>query len=172
MTFEVGTLVVYPSHGIAEIVGREERLVAGEMVACLVMSVDQRGWEHAGGMRVSVPEDRAEDLGVRSVVSAGEAARILEILSVTDLRSPTNWSRRLKNHQEKLKSGDVSQCAEVVRNLAARQRTGSLSNIERSMYGTARYLLIGELAASWGVGSDEAAARVDEVLHGNIGVER
>lgn len=164
MTFEVGTSVIYPSHGIAEIIGREDRLVAGEMVTCLVMKVEQRGWETSGGMRVSVPEARAEGLGVREAASVDEADVILEILAVTDLRLPANWSRRLKNHQDKLRSGDVFQCAEVVRNLAARQRAGSLSNVERSMYATARHLLVGELAVSWGVEVADAESRIDEVL--------
>jgi len=77
---------------------------------------------------------------------------------------PANWSRRFKNHQEKLKSGDVYQCAEVVRNLAARLREKSLSAAEQSMYAKARYILISELAVSWNVDDEKAAARVDAAL--------
>jgi CarD family transcriptional regulator len=77
---------------------------------------------------------------------------------------PSNWSRRFKNHQEKLKSGDVYQHAEVVRNLAMRQRTASLSTAEKSMYANARHILISELAVSWGTDDVKAEARVDEAL--------
>ena len=69
MVFEVGTKVVYPSHGVAEVVGREDRSVDGESVTYLVLSVPERGWGTSGGMKVSVPEDRAEDLGVRTAIS-------------------------------------------------------------------------------------------------------
>ena len=164
MTFKVGSKVVYPSHGIAEVVGREDRNLDGETVTCLVLSVPQRGWGTAGGMRVSVPEERAEDVGVRAAISAEDAADVLEVLAVRDVRVPSNWSRRFKNHQEKLKSGDVYECAEVVRNLARRQQHGSLSAAETSMYANARHILISELAVSWAVENDEAESRVDGAL--------
>jgi CarD family transcriptional regulator len=164
VVFEVGAKVVYPSHGVAEIVGRESRALNGESVTYLVLTVPQRGWGTSGGMKVSVPEDRAEDLGVRPAISEEEAAEVLEVLAVTNARVPSNWSRRFKNHQEKLKSGDVYDCAEVVRNLATRQRNASLSAAERSMYASARHILISELAVSWGVDEEAAERRVDDAL--------
>ncbi len=164
MAFKVGSKVVYPSHGVAKIVGREKRKADGEEVTYLVLSVPQRGWGTVGGMKVSVPEDRAEGLGVRDAIAKDEAEEVLEVLAVTDARVPSNWSRRFKNHQEKLKSGDVYECAEVVRNLANRQRTASLSTAEKSMYLNARYILTSELAVSWKVEDEEAEARIDEVL--------
>jgi CarD family transcriptional regulator len=164
VVFDVGSKVVYPAHGVAEIVGREKRTVDGKKVTYLVLSVPQRGWGTSGDMKVSVPEDRAEDLGVRTAIAEEDAADVLEVLAATDVRVPSNWSRRFKNHQEKLKSGDVYECAEVVRNLAARQRNGSLSTAEKSMYANARHVLTSELAVSWSVDDEEASARVDQAL--------
>jgi CarD family transcriptional regulator len=164
MTFEVGSRVVYPSHGMAEILRREKMTVDGESVTYLVLSIPQRGWGTSGGLKVSVPEERASSLGVRAAVSEEEAGDILDVLAATDVRVPTNWSRRFKNHQEKLKSGDIYQCAEVVRNLAVRQKSSSLSTAERAMYGNARHILISELAVSWDVEVVEAEARVDRTL--------
>lgn len=164
MGFKVGSKVVYPSHGVAKITGREKRTVDGKKVSYLVLSVPQRGWGTSGDMKLSVPEDRAEDLGVRPAIPADEASDVLEVLAVTDVRVPSNWSRRFKNHQEKLKSGDVYQCAEVVRNLALRQRSGSLSAAEKTMYANARHILTSELAVSWNVDDEEAANRVDSAL--------
>jgi CarD family transcriptional regulator len=162
--FKIGTKVIYPSHGVAQIVGRETRRINDEDITYLVLSVPERGWGTTGNMTVSVPEARAEDLGVRTAVSEEEAAEVLEVLAVTDARVPSNWSRRFKNHQEKLKSGDVYEHAEVVRNLAIRQRNASLSTAEQSMYANARHVLISELAVSWRVDDTEAEARVDAVL--------
>ncbi|MGH9139156.1 MAG: CarD family transcriptional regulator [Acidimicrobiales bacterium] len=164
MVFEVGAKVVYPSHGVAEIVGRESQIVDGEPLTYLVLSVPQRGWGTAGGMKVSVPEARAEGLGVRAAISEEDANEVLDVLAVKNVRVPSNWSRRFKNHQEKLKSGDIYECAEVVRNLAARQRSARLSTAEKSMYTNARHILVSELAVSWDVEQDEAEARVDEAL--------
>jgi CarD family transcriptional regulator len=77
---------------------------------------------------------------------------------------PSNWSRRFKNHQEKLKSGDVYQVAEVVRNLAARNRDASLSAAERTMYDRARINLISEIAPALRVSAEEAEHYLDEAL--------
>jgi CarD family transcriptional regulator len=136
--YAVGSKVVYPSHGVAEIVRREKRDFNGEKRDYLVLMVPQQGWGTSGGMTLSVPEDAAADLGVRAAISSEDAAEVLDVLAVRDVRVPANWSRRFKNHQEKLKSGDVYQCAEVVRNLAARLRTAQLSAAEQSMYAKAR----------------------------------
>ncbi|MGI8662468.1 MAG: CarD family transcriptional regulator [Acidimicrobiales bacterium] len=162
--FRVGSKVVYPSHGVAEIVRREKREFDGETRSYLVLVVPQQGWGTSGGMTLSVPEAAAADLGVRAAISAEDAAEVLDVLAVRDVRVPANWSRRFKNHQEKLKSGDVYQCAEVVRNLASRVRTARLSAAEQSMYAKARYILASELAVSWGVDDEAATARIDEVL--------
>lgn len=170
MVFEVGAKVVYPSHGIAEIVGRESRAINGVTLTYLVLTVPKRGWATAGGMKVSVPEDRLEEVGVRAAMSEEDAGDVLDVLATTDARVPANWSRRFKNHQEKLKTGDPYDCAEVVRNLALRQRNGSLSAAEKSMYANARHILISELAVSWGVDDTEAEERVDHALSGTVEV--
>ena len=164
MVFEIGSKVIYPSHGVAEIVGREKRKINDEEITYLVLSVPERGWGTTGNMTVSVPEERAEDLGVRTAVSEEEAAEVLEVLAVTDARVPSNWSRRFKNHQEKLKSGDVYECAEVVRNLARREQSGSLSTAEKAMQVRATHILVSELSVSWNVEPADAERRIEEVL--------
>ncbi|MCB1250565.1 MAG: CarD family transcriptional regulator [Acidimicrobiales bacterium] len=164
MPYAIGSKVVYPSHGVAQLVGREKRKIDGTTVTYLVLSVPQRGWGTRGDLKVSVPEDRADEVGIREAVSAEDAADVLEVLAVRDVRVPANWSRRFKNHQEKLKSGDVFACAEVVRNLAIRLRNAKLSTAEQSMYANARYLLTSELAVSWDVDQEEAEARIDKAL--------
>jgi CarD family transcriptional regulator len=124
----------------------------------------------AGGLTLAVPEDRAIALGVREAMSPEEATEVLRVLSVRDTHVPANWSRRFKNHQEKLKSGDAYQCAEVVRNLAARLRESGLSAGEQTMYSKARVILTSELAVSWNVDDDAANARVDGALRSVAGL--
>jgi CarD family transcriptional regulator len=157
VVFEIGAKVIYPSHGVAEIVGRESRAINGATETYLVLSVLQPGWGTRGWMKVSLPEDRA-------AISREDASDIIELLGMSDVHVPGNWSRRFKNHQEKLRSGDVYACAEVVRNLALRQRKSSLAAAETAMYARARHSLISELAVSWGIGDDEAETRVDGAL--------
>ncbi len=162
--FEVGSKVIYPAHGVAEVVGREDRKDGEGKTTYLILSVPERGFGTRGAMTVSVPENRAEELGVRVAIPEEDADDVLLVLAVADPRVPANWSRRFKNHQEKLRSGDVYDCAEVVRNLARREQHGTLSAAEKSMYTHARRLLISELAVSWDVDETKASARVDEAL--------
>lgn len=164
MKFRVGDKVIYPYHGVAEVTAITNQMVNGEKTTVIVFAVPQRTRSEHSAMTVSVPENRADDVGIRPAASLEDAEDVLAVLAVTDARVPTNWSRRFKNHQEKLKSGDLFQCAEVVRNLANRQRTTTLAAAETSMYAAARYLLSSELAVSWGVTPDEAEARMDEAL--------
>jgi CarD family transcriptional regulator len=77
---------------------------------------------------------------------------------------PTNWSRRYKNHVEKLKSGDVYQVAEVVRNLSLREKDKGLSAGEKRMLATARQILVSELVFAIDVDEAAAAAKLDEAL--------
>ena len=115
-------------------------------------------------MTLRVPVAKASEVGVRPPVSADELEDLVAVLSKADPRVPSNWSRRFKNHQEKLKSGDVYQVAEVVRNLAARNRDASLSAAERTMYDRARINLISEIAPALKVSTEEAEAFLDEAL--------
>ena len=106
----------------------------------------------------------ASAVGVRPPVNPEELEDLVAVLSKPDPRVPSNWSRRFKNHQEKLKSGDVYQVAEVVRNLAARNRDASLSAAERTMYDRARINLISEIAPALKVSAEEAEHYLDEAL--------
>ena len=115
-------------------------------------------------MTLKVPVDKAEEVGVRPPVSADELEDLVAVLSKPDPRVPSNWSRRFKNHQEKLKSGDVYQVAEVVRNLAARNRDASLSAAERTMYERARVNLVSEISPALKVSAEDAEAYLDEAL--------
>jgi len=93
---------------------------------------------------------------------------LVDVLSKPDPRVPANWSRRFKNHQEKLKSGDVYQVAEVVRNLAARDRENQLSAAEKTMYERARMNLISEIAPSKRCSPEEAEMFLDGALERGV----
>ena len=77
---------------------------------------------------------------------------------------PTNWSRRFKNHVEKLKSGDIYQVAEVVRNLSLREKDKGLSAGEKRMLARARQILVSELTFALAVDEAEAERRLDGAL--------
>ncbi len=86
------------------------------------------------------------------------------VLGKKEARMPTNWSRRYKNHVEKLKSGDIYQVAEVVRNLSIRDKDKGLSAGEKRMLNRARQILVSELTFALKVDEETAEQRLDEAL--------
>jgi CarD family transcriptional regulator len=158
MSFKVGDRVVYPHHGAAIIEKKEMREVFGEKKEYLVLRMAH------GELTLSVPSDKADEVGMRPPISAEDVDDLFQLLAKKDVREPTNWSRRFKNHQEKLKSGDVYQVAEVVRNLALRETSKGLSAGEKAMLVKARGVLVSELSFALGVSEDEALERLQAQL--------
>jgi CarD family transcriptional regulator len=89
---------------------------------------------------------------------------VFAVLRKKEARMPTNWSRRFKNHVEKLKSGDIYQVAEVVRNLTIREKDKGLSAGEKRMLARARQILVSELTFALNVDEETAEDKLDEVL--------
>ena len=158
MAFKAGDRVVYPHHGAAVIEKKETKEVFGEKTEYLVLKMAH------GEMTLSVPVDKAEEVGMRWPISGEDVDDLFEVLQRRDVREPANWSRRFKNHQEKLKSGDVYQVAEVVRNLALRDRDKGLSAGEKTLYNKARNVLVSELSFALDVSEDDAMDKVDAAL--------
>ena len=158
MTFKPGDRVVYPHHGAAVVERKEKKTLLGEEREYLVLRMAH------GEMTLSVPVDKAEEVGMRWPISGEDVADLFEVLQRRDVREPANWSRRFKNHQEKLKSGDVYQVAEVVRNLALRDREKGLSAGEKTLYNKARNVLVSELSFALDVSEDDAMEKVDGAL--------
>lgn len=158
VNFKKGDTVIYPQHGACIVHGIKKMKAFGATQEYLILKTV------INEMTLSVPTSKAADVGVRPPVSPDELEDLVSVLSKADPRVPSNWSRRFKNHQEKLKSGDVYQVAEVVRNLAARNRDASLSAAERTMYDRARINLISEIAPALKVSTEDAEAFLDDAL--------
>ncbi len=158
MAFKVGDRVVYPHHGAAVIEKKEKREIEGAKTEFFVLRMANND------LVISVPVSKAEEVGMRPPISAEDVDDLFQLLAKKDVREPTNWSRRFKNHQEKLKSGDVYQVAEVVRNLALREVSKGLSAGEKSMLVKARQVLVSELSFALNVSEDEALKKLEGAL--------
>ena len=161
MSFKVGDRVVYPHHGAAVIEKKEKRKTPGaesEEKEYLVLRMTH------GELTLAVPSDNAEQVGMRRPIAREDVEDLYQVLAKRDVREPSNWSRRFKNHQEKLKSGDVYQVAEVVRNLALREADRGLSAGEKSMLAKARSVLVSELSFALDVSEDDALDQVNAQL--------
>jgi CarD family transcriptional regulator len=152
--FAVGDRVVYPQHG-ATVIDRVEVIdVLGSAREYLVLHFSEVG------LTLRVPSQAADAVGMRGVISGDEADEVFSVLRRRDVHVPSNWSRRFKNHATMLKSGDVYQVAEVVRNLSRRSAVARLSAGELRMLLRARQVLASELCLALG----EDAERVDGLL--------
>jgi CarD family transcriptional regulator len=160
MTFSVGDKVVYPHHGAAVIEGKEKRVFDGQKTDYFVLRITY------GDLKVSIPVDKADEIGLREVINDEEVEEVFAVLRKKEARMPTNWSRRFKNHVEKLKSGDIYQVAEVVRNLSIREADKGLSAGEKRMLARARQILVSELTFALNVDEEAAELRLDDVLAG------
>jgi CarD family transcriptional regulator len=154
--FVVGDKVVYPQHGAA-VIERLERLVMfGEAREYFVLRIPH------GDLTLKVPADQADQVGLRSVIGRDELADVLDVLRRPGGREPSNWSRRYKNNVEKLKSGDVYQTAELVRNLSRREQEKHLSAGEKRLLVNSRRLLLSELRLV----NDTTEAEAETMLDG------
>ena len=157
--FNVGDKVVYPHHGAGVIERIEEKQVLGEMKTYFIVRLSQ------GQLTVMVPADSLGGVGLRRIISLEEAENVLAVLSDDQTKMPTDWNRRFKKNREKIKSGDVFEVAEVVRNLTLRDIDVGLSTGEKRMLGRARQILESELVFALERDEDHVKDMVDELFN-------
>ncbi|HML00931.1 MAG TPA: CarD family transcriptional regulator [Acidimicrobiales bacterium] len=158
MVFDIGDKVVYPHHGAAIVERREVKEAFGQKREYLVLRLAY------GDLTLMVPADNTDGVGLREVINDEEVEEVFAVLRKKEARMPTNWSRRYKNHSEKLRSGDIYQVAEVVRNLSIRDKDKGLSAGEKRMLSRARQILVSELTFALDVDEATAEKRLDEAL--------
>ena len=133
--FNVGDKVVYPMHGAGVIEAIEEREFLGEKRRYYIMRMP------IGDMRVMVPTDATEEVGLRQVMSREDVEQVLAICYQSTKMS-NNWNRRYRANMEKIKSGNAFEVAGVVRNLIQRDKEKGLSSGEKKMLDSARQILV------------------------------
>ncbi len=154
--FNVGDKVVYPMHGAGIIEAIEEREILGERQQYYVMRLP------IGDMKVMIPTRNVDGIGLRGIVDDADVTKVFEILRGQKTSMSTNWNRRYRANLEKIKSGDIFEVAEVVRNLMLRDREKGLSTGERKMLDNARQILISELVLARAIDEVQARQLLDE----------
>ena len=156
--YSVGDKVVYPQHGAGKITRIEQREVLGRRRDYLTIQILHNN------MTVMVPVENADRAGLRKVVEADDVDRVIEVLRGDATGMPKNWSHRYKHNIGKLKTGDVFEVAEVVRNLAISHAARDLPTGEKQMFVKAKRILASELMYARGLSEDEAVELLDGVL--------
>jgi CarD family transcriptional regulator len=161
--YKVGDKVVYPHHGAGTVVKKEKRVVLGEKREYLTIKILHND------MTVNVPSENAEKVGLRKVIGEDMVKVVVKALTGGGTQMPKNWNRRFKHNRDKMKTGDILELAEVVRNLSLRDREKGLSTGEKQMFVKAKKILASELMYAKDMDEEEAAEWLDDVLVGANG---
>ena len=156
--FKVGDKIVYPMHGAGTIESIEEREILGEKQKYYIMKMP------VGDIKVMVPTKNAELIGVRDVVDGNVAQDVLEVLGKNATDMSSNWNKRYRDNQDKMKSGDICELADVVRNLSFRQKEKGLATGEKKMLSNAKQILISELVLAESMTKEEVETLIDEKI--------
>jgi len=156
--FECGDNVVYPHHGAGKVLKKEARTMFGQERIYLEIKILHND------MTVMVPSENATKAGLRRVIDEETVKKVLGVLSDEVSEMPKNWNRRFKHNRDKIKTGDIYELAEVVRNLAVREQDKGLSTGEKQMYTRAKKILASEMMYALEKTEDEAEAYLDDLL--------
>jgi CarD family transcriptional regulator, regulator of rRNA transcription len=161
--YKVGDKVVYPHHGAGTVVKKEKREVLGEKREYLTIKILHND------MTVNVPSENAEKVGLRKVIGEDMVRVVVKALTGGGTQMPKNWNRRFKHNRDKMKTGDILELAEVVRNLSLRDREKGLSTGEKQMFVKAKKILASELMYAKDMDEEATAEWLEEVLSGANG---
>jgi CarD family transcriptional regulator len=157
--FKVGDLAVYPAHGVGRIECIESKDIAGKKQDFYIMRILEND------MKIMIPIQNAEAVGLRQLIAYAELPRVYEILQTKKISvDGATWNRRYREYMEKIKTGSIYELAEVLRDLCVLKEDKDLSFGERKMLDTARNLLIREISIAKGVSEEQAEKDIHQIL--------
>jgi len=156
--YAIGDKILYPMHGAGVVETIEEKEILGELRKYYILKVS---W---GDMKMMIPVETSDEIGVRRIISADEITGVLSVLKEESSSMPGNWNRRYRENMEKLKTGDILQVAEVVRNLLRIERTKKLSAGEKKMLNNARQIMESEIRLAGNLDKSDVCKLIDEAV--------
>jgi len=158
--FKVGDLAVYPTQGVGVIEAIESREMGGGNQDFYILRIVD------GDMKIMVPVANADSVGMRSPIPKKKVSSVYGLLEErVDLGKIASWSRRQREYSEKIKSGDLFEVAEVLRELYQIKEDKELSYGEKKFLEQARRLVVKEVAMVEGAQEDKVVARLEGIFH-------
>ncbi|MGN1299710.1 MAG: CarD family transcriptional regulator [Candidatus Scatovivens sp.] len=155
--FKVGDKIVYPMHGAGVIESIEDKSILNERQSYYIIKMP-------GEVKVMVPTAKAEEIGVRNIIDQETAGKVINVLEHDSTEMSMNWNKRYRDNMEKMKSGDIYEVADIVRNLSFKQKEKGLSTGEKKMLLNAKQILVSELVLAESKDKDE----VEELIENKI----
>ena len=156
--YNVGDKVVYPMHGAGIVDSIEEKEVLGEKQSYYILKMP-------GEVKVMVPTQTAEQHGIRNIIDKTEAEKVFNILEQDETEMEKNWNKRYRDNMDKMKSGNIYEIADVVRNLSFKQKEKGLSTGEKKMLHNAKQILVSELVLAEHATQDEVEELVENKIN-------
>ena len=163
--YNVGDEVVYPMHGAGRIVAIEEREVMEEKQSYYIL-------EMPGEVKVMIPTAKAEEVGVRNILDKQSAEKVFTVLSQDETEMEKNWNKRYRENMDKMKSGNIYEIADVVRNLSFKQKEKGLSTGEKKMLYNAKQILVSELVFAENSTQNEVEELIDSKINSSYAMFR
>lgn len=156
--FNVGDKIVYPMYGAGVIESIEEKEILGQTQPYYIVKMP------LGGMKLMIPIQSVEGIGIREVIGRQEVEQVFKILEDHTVNVTSNWNKRYRENMIKIKSGDIFEVADVVRSLMIREREKGLSTGERKILNNAKQILISELILAKNVNPMEIESTIETYL--------
>ncbi len=156
--FKVGDKIVYPMHGAGVIEKIEERIIGNEKLSYYTIKMP-------GEVKVMVPTAKAEEIGVRNIIDKETAGKVINVLEQDSTEMSMKWNKRYRDNVEKMKSGDIFEVADIVRNLSFKQKDKGLSTTEKKMLINAKQILVSELVLAESKEKHEVEELVDNKIN-------
>jgi CarD family transcriptional regulator len=156
--FNVGDKIVYPMHGAGTIDSIEEKDILGEKQSYYILKMPSN-------VKVMIPTAKAEEVGVRNIIDKQSAEKVFKVLSEDETEMEKNWNKRYRDNMDKMKSGDIYEVADVVRNLSFKQKEKGLSTGEKKMLNNAKQILVSELVLAEHANQDEIEEQIDNKIN-------
>ena len=156
--FNVGDKVVYPMHGAGIIESIEEKAILDERQSYYIIKMP-------GEVKVMVPTAKAEEIGVRNIIDKASAAKVIQVLEQESTEMSMNWNKRYRDNMEKMKTGNIYEVADIVRNLSFKQKEKGLSTGEKKMLNNAKQILVSELVLAEHASQEEVEELVENKIN-------
>ncbi|MFT9847177.1 CarD family transcriptional regulator [Aneurinibacillus sp. REN35] len=156
--FQIGDKIVYPMHGAGVIEAIEEKEFLGEKHKYYIINMP------IGNLQVMVPMEKVAILGIRLAADILTLENVLFIFHHGKSNQPISWNERYRINMDKIKTGDIQEGAEVVRDLMRRNEEKILNTSEKRMLDNAKKILISELVLVKGLTENQATDLLNEEL--------
>lgn len=160
--YNLGDKVVYPMHGAGVIQSMESKEILGETKNYFVLKMP------IGEMKLMIPVDNVDNIGLRNIIDRDSVEVVISLLKEGAILNDSNWNKRYRDNLLKMKTGDIFEVAQVVRDLTFRDKEKGLSTGEKKMLVSAKQMIVSEIALSINQEGVSVEEFLDKIINENV----